>query len=76
MDLVDFHNWYLATRENSCRETVIKLHEKIHPASFDNAWSRINEDLFGYVQMDQHGKLTATPPKFVNANTLINSMKP
>ncbi|MCF0257017.1 MAG: hypothetical protein HUK10_12185 [Bacteroides heparinolyticus] len=74
-DLVQFCKmWYMG--RNSCKVAVMELYGRTYPTSIDKAMYRIMDATDVYYQKQQSGWLTQTPPEYVDAKTLINSMEP
>ena len=74
-DLVQFCKmWYMG--RNSCKAAVMELYGRTYPTSIDKAMYRIMDATDVYYQKQQSGWLTQTPPEYVDAKTLINSMEP
>ena len=72
-DFVSFcKNWY----GDSCEDAVMKVHEMTYPTSIDRVMYRIMDLTDILYQKQQSGLLTETPPEYIDAKTLINSMKP
>ena len=66
--------WYMG--RNSCKVAVMELYGRTYPTSIDKAMYRIMDATDVYYQKQQSGWLTQTPPEYVDAKTLINSMEP
>ena len=73
-DLVQFCKHYIG--RNSCKETVMDYYENTYPVSIDKAMYRIMDATDLLYQKQQAGLLTKTPPEYIDAKTLINSMQP
>ena len=54
----------------------MKVHEMTYPTSIDRVMYRIMNLTDILYQKQQSGLLTETPPEYIDAKTLINSMKP
>lgn len=73
-DLVQFCKHYVG--RNSCKETVMDYHENTYLVPIDMVMYRIMDATDIYYQRQQAGLLTETPPEYVDAITLINSLEP
>lgn len=72
-DFVSFYkNWY----GNSCKDAIKKVHEMTYPTSIDRVMYRIMNLTDILYKKQQAGLLTKTPPEYIDAKTLINSMQP
>lgn len=74
-DLVLFYKmWYIG--RNSCQTAVMEIYERTYPTSIDRAMDDIMNSTNIFYQKQQAGWLTQTPPEYVDAKTIIESMEP
>ncbi|MBR2194288.1 MAG: hypothetical protein IJ911_01600 [Salinivirgaceae bacterium] len=70
-DLVRFYKfWYIG--RNSCKTAVLEIHKRTTPNTADGAMSEIMDATFSIMSK----QFTETPPEYVDAINLINSMEP
>jgi hypothetical protein len=74
-DLASFYMiWYIG--RNSCYEAVMEIHKRTQPTSIDIAMCKIMNSTNIFYQKQQIGWLTKTPPEYVDAKTIIESIEP
>lgn len=74
-DLASFYKiWYIG--RNSCYKAVMDTHKRTRPTSIDRAMYKIMNSTDIFYQKQRTGWLTQTPPEFVDAKTIIESMEP
>lgn len=77
-DLLSFYKlWYIG--RNSCYKAFMDMYKETYPVSFEQAMygrTGIAYTVDIFYQKQQSGWLTQTPPEYVDAKTLINSMEP
>ncbi|MPN17197.1 hypothetical protein SDC9_164547 [bioreactor metagenome] len=66
--------WYIG--RNSCYEAVMEIHKRTQPTSIDIAMCKIMNSTNIFYQKQQIGWLTKTPPEYVDAKTIIESIEP
>ena len=75
VDLVQFKKmWYDGI--NSCKMAVIALNKKVSSNTIEDAMMQMWDATFVYERKQKSGQITQTPPEYVDAISLINSMEP
>ena len=70
-DLLRFYKmWYVG--RNSCKTAVLEIHRRTTPNTVSGAMSEIMDATFSIMSK----QFTKTPPEYVGAINLINSMEP
>ena len=74
-DLASFYKmWYIG--RNSCYKAVMEIHKRTRPTSIDRTMYDIMNSTDILYQKQQAGVLDKTPPEWVDAKTIIESIEP
>ncbi len=74
-DIVYFYkNWYIGV--NSCKRAVIIMNNSTMSKSMDDAFYKIMNKALIFDQKISAGLINVTPPEYLDATTIINSMNP
>lgn len=77
-DLLSFYKWWYIGRYSCCM-ALMDMYKETYPVSFEQAMygrTGIAYTVDIIYKTQQSGWLTQTPPEYVDAKTLINSMEP